>query len=281
MLRKVSEPVKLLYCGDVVGRAGRDAIVARVPELRRSLGLDFVLVNGENAAAGFGITGKICEEFYAAGVDVIVLGNHAWDQRETLSYINGDPRLLRPLNYPKGTPGKGAGLFTLQNGKKVLVIQVMGRIFMDPLDDPFAAVEHELKGCVLSRDADAIVIDIHAEATSEKQAMGHFVDGRASLVVGTHTHAPTADHQILANGTAYMTDAGMTGDYDSVIGMVKDEPLSRFLRKIASAKFEAATGAPALSGVAVETDDATGLAQRVAAVRLGARLQEARPAFWE
>jgi calcineurin-like phosphoesterase len=157
----------------------------------------------------------------------------------------------------------------------------MGRIFLDPLDDPFAAIEHELKLCALKRDADAIVIDIHAEVTSEKQAMGHFADGRASLVVGTHTHAPTADHQILPNGTAFMSDAGMTGDYDSVIGMVKDEPLSRFLRRIPSSKFEAATGAPTLCGIAVDTDDATGLARRVSAVRLGARLEEARPAFWE
>jgi metallophosphoesterase (TIGR00282 family) len=275
MLRKVSEPVKLLYCGDVVGRAGRDAIVARVPELRRSLGLDFVLVNGENAAAGFGITGKICEEFYAAGVDVIVLGNHAWDQRETLSYINGDPRLLRPLNYPKGTPGKGAGLFTLQNGKKVLVIQVMGRIFMDPLDDPFAAVDGELQKYRLGSGADAIVVDIHGEATSEKMAMGHFCDGRVSLVCGTHSHVPTADAQILPNGTAYQTDAGMCGDYNSVIGMEKTEPLNRFTRRVPGGRFEPAMGEATLCAVYVETDDRTGLATRIQPIRLGGRLQQA------
>lgn len=273
--------MRILFIGDVVGRSGRAIVCERLPGLIRDWKLDCVVLNGENAAGGFGITEAIFNEFLDAGVDAVTLGNHAWDQREALVFIERAPRLIRPINFPKGTPGRGSAMIEAKNGARVLVINAMGRIFMDPLDDPFAAVEHELKGCVLSRDADAIVIDIHAEATSEKQAMGHFVDGRASLVVGTHTHAPTADHQILANGTAYMTDAGMTGDYDSVIGMVKDEPLSRFLRKIASAKFEAATGAPALSGVAVETDDATGLAQRVAAVRLGARLQEARPAFWE
>jgi metallophosphoesterase (TIGR00282 family) len=212
---------------------------------------------------------------------VVTLGNHAWDQREALVFIERAPRLIRPVNFPKGTPGRGAAMIEARNGARVLVVNAMGRIFLDPLDDPFAAVERELSACVLTRDADAIVVDMHAEATSEKQAMGHFADGRASLVVGTHTHAPTADHQILPGGTAFMTDAGMTGDYDSVIGMVKEEPLSRFLRKIPSAKFEAATGAPTLCGVAVETDDKTGLARRVAGVRLGARLEEARPAFWE
>jgi calcineurin-like phosphoesterase len=172
-------------------------------------------------------------------------------------------------------------LIEAKNGARVLIVNAMGRIFMDPLDDPFAAVERELAACPLRQGADAIIVDIHAEATSEKQAMGHFCDGRASLVIGTHTHAPTADHQILPQGTAFMSDVGMTGDYNSVIGMDKDEPLTRFLRKIPGARFEPAMGEATLCALAVETDDATGLARRVAAVRLGGRLEEARPKFWE
>lgn len=267
--------MKLLYCGDVVGRSGRDAVVAQIPELRKSLGLDFVLVNGENAAAGFGITAKICEDFYAAGVDAIVLGNHSWDQRETIAYINGDPKLLRPLNYPKGTPGRGAAVFSTQRGQKVLVAQVMGRVFMDPLDDPFAAVETELQKYRLGAGVDAVIVDIHGEATSEKMAMGHFCDGRASLVCGTHSHIPTADAQILPGGTAYQTDAGMCGDYNSVIGMEKTEPLNRFLKKVPGGRFEPANGEATLCAVFVETDDRTGLATRIAPLRLGGRLQQA------
>ena len=172
-------------------------------------------------------------------------------------------------------------LIEARSGARVLIVNAMGRIFMDPLDDPFAAVERELAACPLKQAADAIVVDIHAEATSEKQTMGHFCDGRASLVVGTHTHAPTADHQILPHGTAFMSDVGMTGDYNSVIGMDKDEPLNRFLRKIPNARFEPALGEATLCALAVETDDATGLALRVGAVRLGGRPEEARPRFWE
>lgn len=269
--------MKFLYCGDIVGRSGREAVVARIPELRKSLGLDFVLVNGENAAAGFGITGKICEELYQSGVDAIVLGNHAWDQRETLSYINSDPKLIRPLNYPKGTPGRGSTLFTLPNGRKVFVVQVMGRVFMDPLDDPFAAVEGELQKYRLGAGADAIIVDIHGEATSEKMAMGHFCDGRASLVCGTHSHIPTADAQILPGGTAYQTDAGMCGDYNSVIGMDKAEPLNRFTRKVPGGRFEPANGEATLCAVYVETDDRSGLATKVTPLRLGGRLQPAMP----
>jgi metallophosphoesterase (TIGR00282 family) len=273
--------VRILFIGDVVGRSGRAIVNERLPGLIRDWKLDLVVLNGENAAGGFGITEAIFNEFIDSGVDAVTLGNHAWDQREALVFIERAPRLIRPINFPAGTPGRGVAMIEAKNGARVLVINAMGRIFIDPLDDPFAAIERELSACALKRDVDAIVIDFHAEVTSEKQAMGHFTDGRASLVVGTHTHAPTADHQILPGGTAFMTDAGMTGDYDSVIGMVKDEPLSRFLRRIPSGKFEAATGAPTLCGLAVETDDATGLALRVAAVRLGARLEEARPAFWQ
>ncbi len=269
--------MRLLFIGDVVGRAGRAIVQNKLPGLVRDWKLDLVVINGENAAGGFGITETIYHELVDAGADAITLGNHSWDQREALVFIERAPRLVRPVNYPKGAPGRGAALVEAKNGKRALVVNVMGRIFMDPLDDPFAAVEREIAACPLREAADAIVVDIHCEASSEKQAMGYFCDGRASLVVGTHTHVPTADQRIMPGGTAFMTDAGMTGDYDSVIGMVKDEPLSRFLRKIPGAKFEAAAGPATLCGVAVELDDKTGLAVNVAAVRIGAMLEQAAP----
>jgi metallophosphoesterase (TIGR00282 family) len=273
--------MRILFIGDIVGRSGRAVLLERLPRLVRDWQLDFVAVNGENAAGGFGITEMIYQEFVDAGADVVTGGNHSWDQKEALVFIERAPKLLRPINFPAGTPGRGVALIEAKNGARVLVVNAMGRIFMDPLDDPFAAVEHELAACPLKQSADAIIVDIHAEATSEKQAMGHFCDGRASLVVGTHTHAPTADHQILPHGTAFVSDVGMTGDYDSVIGMDKEEPLTRFLRKISGARFEPAMGPATLCGLAVETDDATGLARRVAAVRLGGRLEAAQPTFWE
>lgn len=272
--------MRILFLGDLVGRSGRDAAVEHLPKLRSELGIDLAIVNGENAAGGFGITEAIYHELIDAGADAITLGNHAWDQREALVFIERAPRLIRPINFPKGTPGRGAGIVETRGGARVLVMNVMGRIFMDPLDDPFAAVERELGACALRSGADAILIDMHCEATSEKQAMGFFVDGRASVVVGTHTHAPTADHRILPGGTAFVSDVGMTGDYDSVIGMAKEEPLARFLRKIPAAKFEPALGPGTLCGLAVETDDTTGLALKVGAVRLGGGLEQARPAFW-
>jgi metallophosphoesterase (TIGR00282 family) len=273
--------MRILFIGDIVGRSGRAIVLQRLPELVRDWKLDFVAANGENAAGGFGITEPIYQEFVDAGVDVITGGNHSWDQKEALVFIERAPKLLRPINYPSGTPGRGAVLLGARNGARVLVINAMGRIFMDPLDDPFAAVEREISACPLREGADAIIVDIHGEATSEKQAMGHFCDGRASVVVGTHTHAPTADHQILPLGTGFISDVGMSGDYDSIIGMDKDEPLTRFLRKIPGARFEPAGGAGTLCALAVETDDATGLALRLAAVRLGGRLEEARPQFWQ
>jgi len=269
--------VRLLYLGDIVGRSGRTAVLNQLPGLRKQLSLDFVIVNGENAAGGFGITGAICEDLYRVGVDVVSTGNHIWDQKDILDHIDTDRRLLRPVNFPKGTPGRGATLIEGQNGHQVLVVNVMGRIFMDPLDDPFAAVDEELALCRLKEAADAIVIDIHCEATSEKMAMGHFCDGRASLVVGTHVHVPTADAQILPGGTAYQTDAGMCGDFDSVIGMEKTEPLQRFTRKISAGRFQPAAGPATICGVYVETDDATGLATRVEPLRLGGRLKETVP----
>jgi metallophosphoesterase (TIGR00282 family) len=232
--------MRLLFVGDVVGRSGRTVLLAQLPLLRARWRLDFVVVNGENAAGGFGITEAICEEFLDAGADAVTLGNHAFDQREALVYIERQPRLIRPANFPPGTPGRGANLIEAASGAKVLVVNMMGRVFMDALDDPFARIEQELAACPLGLACDAAVIDFHAEATSEKQAFGHFVDGRASLVVGTHTHTPSADHRILQGGTAYATEAGMTGDYDSVIGMDKEEPLRRFTRRIPSGRFEPA-----------------------------------------
>ena len=273
--------MRILFIGDIVGRSGRKVVLDRLPRLIADWKLDCVIINGENSAGGFGITEPIYQELLDAGADAVTLGNHAWDQREALVFIERAPRLIRPVNYPPGTPGRGAALIETRSGARVLVVNVMGRLFMDALDDPFAAVERELAACALTNGANAIVIDVHAEASSEKHAMGHFTDGRASLVVGTHTHVPTADHQILPNGTAYITDVGMCGDYDSVIGMNKDEPLVRFMRKISSARLEPATGPGTLCAVAVETDDTTGLARRIGCVRLGGRLEQARPEFWD
>ena len=270
--------MKILFLGDIIGRSGRDAVTARLPALRREWGLDAVVVNGENAAHGFGLTAKIAAELLAAGADAITLGNHSWDQREMIGHIDQEPRILRPLNYPPGTPGRGASIFTLERGRKILVIQAMGRLYMDPLDDPFAAVERELSRTRLGPGGvDAILVDIHAEASSEKMAMGHYCDGRASLVVGSHSHVPTGDAQILPRGTAYQTDAGMCGDYDSVIGMQKDAAIARYVRKMPGERLIPAEGEGTVCGSYVETDDRTGLATRIVAVRLGPRLAESRP----
>ena len=269
--------MRVAFLGDIVGRAGRKAVTERLPDLRRQLDLDFVVVNGENAAGGFGITESICQELFAVGVDAISGGNHSWDQREALSFIEREPKLLRPVNYPAGTPGRGAATFEARRGRKVLVINVMGRLFMDPLDDPFAAVERELTRHTLGATVDFVLVDVHAEASSEKMAMAHLLDGRVSLVVGTHTHVPTADAVILAGGTAYQTDAGMCGDYDSVIGMQKDGSITRFTRKLPTARMQPAEGEATLCGVFVETDDRTGLARRIEPLRLGGKLKPALP----
>jgi hypothetical protein len=272
--------MRILFVGDIVGRSGRALVYERLPNLIGDWKLDLVVANGENAAGGFGITETIYRELIDVGIDAITLGNHAWDQKEALVFIERAPRLIRPINYPPGTPGRGAALVDAKNGARVLIVNAMARVFMDPLDDPFAAIDRELAACPLGRGADAVIIDFHGEATSEKQAMGFFCDGRATLVVGTHTHVPTADLRILSGGTAYITDVGMTGDFDSIIGMAKEEPLQRFLRRISSARFEPASGPATLCGLALETDSATGLASRIAAVRLGGVLEESRPAFW-
>jgi metallophosphoesterase (TIGR00282 family) len=269
--------MRILFCGDIVGRSGRDAITAHLPGLRRSLDVDVVIANGENAAGGFGITAKISAEILAAGVDVITGGNHTWDQREAFELAEREPRVLRPHNFPAGTPGRGAALYDAGPGRRIMVLNVMGRLFMDPLDDPFACVERELANHRLGASVQAIVLDLHAEATSEKMAMGHVVDGRVSLCVGTHTHVPTADTMILPGGTAYQSDAGMCGDYDSVIGMDKAVPIARFTRKLPTERMSAATGEGTLCAVFVETDEASGLARRVEPVRVGGRLSPAYP----
>jgi metallophosphoesterase (TIGR00282 family) len=271
--------MRLAFFGDVIGRSGRDGLAEHLPGLRRRLALDFVVVNGENAAAGFGITENTARELYDAGADCITLGNHAWDQREALTYIVREPRLIRPANFPvlSNAPGRGAQVFDTPSGQKVLVINLMGRVHMDPMDDPFAAVERELEACPLRLAVDAVIVDMHAEATSEKMAMGHFCDGRASLVVGSHSHVPTADAQILNGGTAYQTDAGACADYDSVIGNQKEEPLRRFTTKIAGGRYRPAEGPATVCGVFVETDPRTGLALRVEPIRVGGRLAEAVP----
>jgi metallophosphoesterase (TIGR00282 family) len=271
--------MRLLFIGDVLGRSGRAVVNSQLPLLREKWRLDFVVVNGENAAGGFGITEPICQELIDSGADAVTLGNHAFDQREALVYIERQPRLIRPANYPPGTPGRGANLIEAKDGRRVLVVNMMGRIFMDALDDPFARIDQELAACPLGASCDAAIVDFHAEATSEKQAFGLYVDGRVSLVVGTHTHTPSADQRVLPGGSAFMTDAGMSGDYESVIGMEKEEPLRRFTRRIPSSRFEPALGPATLCGVAVETGS-DGLATKVAAVRIGGALTQAAPDFW-
>jgi hypothetical protein len=264
-----------------VGRPGRTAVIERLPALRERWRLDCVVINGENAAGGFGITEAICDELLLAGADAVTLGNHSFDQREALVFIARQPRLVRPANFPPGTPGRGATLVETGAGARVLVVNLMGRLYMDALDDPFAAADREVGICPLREAADAILVDIHAEATSEKQALAYHLDGRVSVVVGTHTHVPTADHRILPGGTGFMSDAGMCGDYESVLGMAREEAIRRFLQKTPGSRLEAAAGAGTLCGLAVETDDRSGLALRLAAVRLGAGLEESGPAFWD
>ena len=267
--------MKILFLGDVMGRSGRAAVAERLPGLRVDWGLDFVVVNGENATSGVGLSPEHAKGLLAAGADCLTLGDHAFDQKEMLGFIETEPRILRPLNYAKIAPGKGARLYTV-GGRKVLVVQALGQVFMKrPFDDPFSAVDAVLKAHPLGGLAQAIIIDMHCEATSEKMAMGHWCDGRASLVVGTHTHVPTADAQVLNGGTGYLTDAGMCGDYDSVIGMDKSEPLRRFITGMPKGRFEPAEGEATLSGVYVDTDDRTGLARVVKMIRLGGRLPQA------
>lgn len=271
--------MKILFLGDVVGRAGRAAIVERLPKLRSDWKLDFVVVNGENASAGMGLTGDHAKALLAAGADVLTLGDHAFDQKDMLSFINSEPRIIRPINFAKDAPGKGFRLFSTQRGQKVLVTQVLGQVFMKrPFDDPFSALDPVLKAHPLGGMANAVLVDVHCEATSEKMGIGHYCDGRASVVVGTHTHVPTGDAQILPGGTAFQADAGMCGDYNSVIGMEKAEPLRRFITGMPKGRFTPALGEATLSGLYIETDDRTGKATRVEMVRQGGRLSQSGPA---
>ncbi len=265
--------MNIILLGDVVGRPGRDAVKAHLPGLRRDLAIDVAVVNAENAAHGFGLTEKICGELYDAGADVLTTGNHAWDQREIIPYIEREPRLLRPANFPPGTPGAGSCLHRLADGRRLLVVNLMGRLFMDALDCPFRGLDAIVAGQALGPGT-AIVVDFHAEATSEKAAFGHYCDGRVSAVVSTHTHIPTADHQVLPGGTGYISDLGMCGNYDSVIGMQKEPSIRRFVTKMPTGnKPQVAEGGEGtLCGAFIVIDDQTGLTRRIEPVRLGGRL---------
>ena len=269
--------MRILFLGDVVGRAGRDALLAHLPGLRATLRAELVVVNGENASHGFGLGPDMAREFLAAGADVITLGDHAWDRKELIPFIAETPRLIRPLNFPPGTPGAGSVTVELADGRRALVVNAMGRLFMDPLDCPFRGTAVELARYKLGASIAAIVIDFHAEATSEKMAFAHSFDGQVSLVVGTHTHCPSADHQILPGGTAFQSDAGMCGDYDSVIGMGKEVAATRFWRKMPGERLAPAEGEATLCGLYVETSDTTGLATRIDPIRLGGRLSQTLP----
>lgn len=264
--------MRILFLGDVVGRSGRDAVISALPGIRTRLNIDFVIVNGENAAHGFGISPDICQQFYEGGVDCLTTGNHVWDNRTIINHIGNDHRLLRPLNFPDGAAGRGFEIYPVRDGQRILVVNLMARLFMELSDNPFTILEKLLQKYRLGIDVHALVVDFHGEASAEKMAMGHFCDGRASLVVGTHTHIPTADAQILPGGTAYQTDAGMCGDYNSIIGMEKAPALARFIQRMPTDKLSPASGEATLCGVIVETDDNTGLARDVRPLRMGPRL---------
>ena len=274
--------MRILFIGDVVGTAGMTVVKSMLPDVISRWKIDLTVVNGENSAGvGFGITEDTYRGIRDAGADVVTLGNHSWNRKEALSLIQSELRLVRPLNYVPGTPGEGFVRLETIGGKRALVLNALGRLFMEPVDDPFGAIDRVLRGHKLGRDVDAIVVDFHCEATGEKRAMGHFCDGRVSLVVGTHTHTPSADHRVLAGGTAFMTDAGMTGDYDSVVGMQKEEPLRRFVTGVTSGRFVPAEGAASMCGVAVETDPSTCLTTRIEPVRLGGSIEQHAPDLWD
>ena len=266
--------MRLLFVGDVVGRAGRNRLISELPGLRDRLKLDAVIVNGENAAGGFGLTAAIAKDFFAAGADLITLGNHSWDQREMINHIASEPRIIRPLNYAPGTPGRGIGEMKTARGKRVVVLQILGRLFMGMIDDAMRALEAEMNKLFLGGNADAIIVDVHAEATSEKAAIGYFLDGKVSLVVGTHTHIPTADQRILPKGTGFMSDVGMTGDHESIIGMTIEPAIQRWRTSLPGPRLEPAMGDATLCAVFVETDDRTGLTRRIEPVRLGGILDQ-------
>ncbi|QMU57207.1 MAG: metallophosphoesterase [Boseongicola sp.] len=270
--------MRILYLGDVVGLSGRNAIRDRLAGLRAKLRADFVVLNGENATSGAGLSGDHAKGLLEAGADVLVLGDHAFDQRDMQTFIGQEPRILRPLNYAKSAPGVGARVYDVPGGRKILVAQVLGQVFMKrPFDDPFSAVDTVLKKHPMGGMVQASLVDIHCEATSEKMGMGHYCDGRASIVVGSHTHVPTADAMILPGGTAFQSDAGMCGDYNSVIGMDKEEPLRRFITGMGKGRFQPASGEGTLSGLFVVTDDRTGKAKDVQMIRDGGMLSQSVP----
>ncbi|MEO1908962.1 MAG: TIGR00282 family metallophosphoesterase [Paracoccus sp. (in: a-proteobacteria)] len=271
--------MRILFLGDVMGRAGRRAISERLAGLRARLKADLVVVNAENSSGGRGATAGHAQLLLDSGADCLTLGDHAFDQKDMMPFIEKEPRIVRPLNFARDAPGRGAAIISDARGRKALITQALGQVFMSrPYDDPFSALDAVLRAHPPGGMVQAILVDIHAEATSEKMAMGHFCDGRASLVVGTHTHVPTADAQILPRGTAYLSDAGMCGDYDSVIGMDKTEPMRRFITGMPRDRFTPADGEATLSGVLVETDDRTGMAKAIQPVRDGGRLAQTHPA---
>ena len=268
--------MKILFLGDVVGISGRTMVLNSLLSKIKDEKIDFVVVNGENAAdSGVGLTEEICKDFFNCGVDVVTTGNHVWDQKQTMSHIEKENRLLRPKNLFEPSPGKGFGIFIAKNGMKVGVLNLMGNVFMKKSEDAFEAAENFIKKYKLKEDYDFLVVDFHGETTSEKTAIGHFFDGKATLVVGTHTHIPTNDARVLRNGTAYQTDAGMCGDYDSVIGMNKENSINRFLKR-KSIKHFPTTGEASLSGVIVNCDIETGLAKNIESFIHGGELKNSQ-----
>ncbi len=265
--------MRILFLGDVVGSSGCSKLVENLPSQKKQREIDFVIVNGENAdKSGVGLTQKICEKFFLSGVDVITSGNHIWDQKDIMQFIENEKRILRPKNFFEPSPGKGFEIFTTVNNFKIGVLNLIGNVFMKKSNDVFEAANEFINKFKLKEDFDFLVVDFHGEITSEKNAIGHFFDGKASLVVGTHTHIPTNDARILQNGTAYQTDAGMCGDYDSVIGMNKNNSLNRFTKKD-SVKHFPANGASTLCGVIVDCNTETGLADKVESYIFGEQLK--------
>lgn len=273
--------MRIIFIGDIMGRSGREALEKHLPHIREELKPDVVIVNGENATNGRGIKVDVCKDFYEWGVDCITTGNHIWDQREIIPYIEKDEKLLRPLNFPQGTPGNGVYKHRLPDGRTIMIVNAMARLFMDAMDDPFRVVKELLTDEKLGKTSDAIFIDFHGETTSEKMSFAHYMDGQVTAVIGTHTHIPTADAHILENGTAYQSDAGMTGDYDSVIGMKKESAMQRFIKKMPGDHFRPASGEGTLCGCLIVSDDKTGKAKSIERICIGGVLPEAIPVMTE
>lgn len=259
--------LRIIYCGDVVGRAGRDVVLNNAKTLKELYKADALIVNVENASHGFGVTPGICRDFLEKGVDAMVTGNHVWQQREIIPFLNDCKKIIRPLNYPENLPGRGFMEIPLPDGKKILIIQLLGRTFMEAVDCPIQAIDKLLKNYILGSNVNAILVDIHAEATSEKLSMGYYLDGRVSAVAGTHTHVPTADYRLLRKGTAYITDVGMCGDYDSVLGFEIDEPISRLARRYSGTRLTPSKGTGTIYGVVIDVDDESGLALNIAQIK--------------